>query len=92
MRIHSIVLGSVLMGAMLLSFSSAASAYRLQKPDGKACQADGKECQVYCTDDDHKNQLAGSMYWNGSVWTDGVKWDKDQDVEAKLITAANSCS
>jgi hypothetical protein len=29
------------------------------------------------------------MYWNGSVWTDGIKWDADRDVEARKIVAAN---
>ncbi len=92
MRIHSIALGGLLAGVALLLVSVPASAYHLQTKDGKDCSKDGTECQVYCTDDDHKGALAGSMYWNGSVWTDGVKWDKDQDVEAKKITAANSCS
>jgi hypothetical protein len=92
MRIHSMALGSLLVGIALLLVSVSASAYRLQTKDGKTCSKDGTECQVYCTDDDHKGTLAGSMFWNGSVWTDGVKWDENQDTEAKLITAANKCS
>jgi len=92
MRIHSMALGSLLAGCALMLVSVSASAYRLQTKDGKTCSKDGTECQVYCTDDDHKGTLAGSMFWNGSVWTDGVKWDENQDTEAKLITAANKCS
>jgi hypothetical protein len=92
MRIHSIALGSLLVGVAMLLVSVPAFAYRLQTKDGKACSTDGSECQVYCTDAAHNGSLAGSMYWNGSVWTDGVKWDKDQDAEAKKITDADSCS
>ena len=88
MRIHTTTSAALAAGLGLLLLSGAASAYRLQTPKGGACSKDGSECQVYCTDDDHKNQLAGSMYWNGSVWTDGVKSDEDQDAEAKKIMAA----
>ncbi len=94
MQIYPSVMGGVVVGIGLLLASSAASAYRLQTPNGGTCSKDGSECQVYCTDDAHKNKLAGSMYWNGSVWTDGVKADEDQDAEAKKIMAAfgSGCS
>lgn len=94
MRIHPAALGVAATGLGLLLVSSAASAYRLQTPKGGSCSKDGSECQVYCTDEAHKDKLAGSMYWNGSVWTDGVKSDEDQDTEAKKIMAAfgNGCS
>ena len=72
-------------GLILSIAATPASAYRLQKPNGDACSKDGTECQVYC---DNK-QLAGSMFWNGSVWTDGVKWDENQDAEARKIVNAN---
>ncbi len=62
--------------------STSSFAYRLE---GDGCGGNGKECKVYCD----TGQLAGSMYWNGSVWTDGVKWDKDKDKEAKAICKAN---
>ena len=71
--------------------SPPASAYQLKRtPDNGACKKDGSECRVYC-DNGH---LAGSMYWNGSVWTDGAKWDKDMDTMAKKIVAADgtACS
>jgi hypothetical protein len=62
--------------------STASFAYTLQ---GNGCGGNGEECKVYCDTGD----LAGSMYWNGSVWTDGVKSDPDKDEEAKKICAAN---
>lgn len=94
MQIRSTVLAALAVGMSLALASSPASAYRLQTTNGRTCTKDGAECQVYCTDDANKGQLAGSMFWNGSVWTDGVKWDEDQDAEARKITAAfgNSCS
>ena len=94
MGIHATVSSALIIGVGLLFISSTASAYRLQTANGGACSKDGSECQVYCTDDAHKNKLAGSMYWNGSVWTDGVKSDEDQDAEAKKIMAAfgSGCS
>lgn len=66
--------------------SSPALAYTTKKQsDGKACEKDGSACDVFC----NNGNRAGTMNWNGSVWTDGVKWDKDFDVEAKAICAAN---
>lgn len=66
--------------------AAPASAYQLKAAsNGAACKADGSTCNVYCDN----NQLAGAMNWNGSVWTDGVKWDKDKDAEARKIVAAN---
>ena len=66
----------------LASWASPAWAYTLQ---GSGCGKDGSECRVYC----NNGALAGVMYWNGSVWTDGTKWDPDRDTEAKAICAAN---
>jgi hypothetical protein len=41
-------------------------------------------CVVTCDN----GQQAGTMYWNGSQWSDGVRWHKDRDVLAKQIVAA----
>lgn len=72
--------------ALAVAAAAPASAYQLKKPpNGSACTKDGSECQVYCDN----GSLAGSMYWNGSVWTDGVKWDPDMDGEARKIVAAD---
>lgn len=60
----------------------AAFAYTLK---GAGCDGNGQECQVFCDN----GTLAGSMYWNGSYWTDGVKWDKSKDTQARKICAAN---
>jgi hypothetical protein len=66
---------------------SPACAYQLKlaSDNSKDCVADGSTCQVYC----NNGHLAGSMNWNGSVWTDGVKWNADKDAEARMITQAD---
>jgi hypothetical protein len=79
-----------ILSIVALAFIPAASpafAYQLKlaSDNSKDCQADGSTCQVYC----NNGHLAGSMNWNGSVWTDGVKWDKDKDVEARMICNAD---
>ena len=75
----------VTLGAVI-AIASSASAYQLRKPPrGDACAADGSPCDVYCDD----GGRAGTMYWNGSVWTDGVKSDPTMDGEARKIVKAN---
>lgn len=82
-------LSSFAAAALLLTWSEPASAHRLKHPSGGGpCVADGSTCLVYCND----GTLAGSMNWNGSVWTDGAKWDKDMNAEADKICAANGRS
>lgn len=74
--------------------AQSASAYRLEREmppataRGQECRADGSTCLVFCDN----GTRAGSMNWNGSVWTDGVKWDRDRDAEARNIVAANGSS
>ncbi len=69
----------------LILAASPASAYQLAKsPGGGDCPQDGSTCNVICDN----GYLAGSMNWNGNYWTDGVKWDKDRDGEARKIVAA----
>jgi hypothetical protein len=68
-------------GALLLA-PAAASAYSLS---GDGCGGNGNECVVYCS----TGARAGSMYYNGSVWTDGTKSATTRDAEAKKICAAN---
>ena len=70
---------------LLLVAASPASAYQLQGTSNGACMKDGSACTVRCDN----GQLAGTMYWNGSVWTDGVKSDPDMNAEAQKICAAN---
>jgi hypothetical protein len=70
----------------LFTTASSASAYQLVKSSGGgACTQDRSTCNVYCDN----GYLAGSMNWNGSVWTDGMKWDPDKDAEARKIVAAS---
>jgi hypothetical protein len=73
--------------ASAIAFVSPASAlaYSLKNATADGCGGDGSECVVYC----NNGQRAGSMYWNGSVWTDGVKWDQNREAEAEKICAAN---
>jgi len=71
---------------VLIIFASPALAYQLQSAStGAACMKDGSTCIVRCDN----GQLAGTMNWNGSVWTDGVKSDPDVNAEAQKICAAN---
>ena len=77
---------AVISGVILCVTATSASAYQLKKQSGGGpCGKDGSACDVYC----NNGQLAGSMFWNGSVWTDGGKWDSDMDAEAKKIVSAN---
>jgi hypothetical protein len=73
--------------ALALTIAAApASAYQLRSAsNGGSCSKDGSTCKVYCDN----GQLAGSMNWNGSVWTDGVKSDPDMNAEARKICVAN---
>jgi hypothetical protein len=73
---------SLTLFCVIVSWSSAALAYNLS---GAGCDGNGQECVVNC---DNGNR-AGSMVWNGNVWTDGSKSDRDKDREAKAICAAN---
>lgn len=80
------LLGLVATAVWLAMLPSPAFAYTTKSAkDGAACQKDGSTCNVYC----NNGQLAGSMNWNRSVWTDGVKWDADFNAEARKICAAN---
>lgn len=76
----------------LIFAASPASAYQLVKSTGGGgpCLQDGSTCKVICDN----GYLAGSMNWNGNYWTDGVKWDKDKDGEARKIvaTAGTACT
>lgn len=74
--------------ALLVAGSQGAAAYQLKKSNGTACTSDGSTCNVFCDN----GQLAGSMNWNGSVWTDGVKSDPDKDGLARKIVAANGAA
>jgi hypothetical protein len=71
--------------ALLIATTSASASQLRSASNGGSCGKDGSTCNVYCDN----GQLAGSMNWNGSVWTDGVKWDPDMNAEARKICAAN---
>ena len=70
---------------LAFALPSPAFAYTLKSATADGCGGDGTECVVYCDN----GARAGSMFWNGSVWTDGAKWDADRDAEASKIVAAN---
>lgn len=73
----------------LVAAATTANAYELRKPDGSPCEENGDPCNVYCRT---LGTLAGTMYWNGDEWSDGQRWDKNRDVVARAIVAANGTS
>ena len=84
MAFSSKFVSSGLIALVLLIAAGPVSACEVRGPNGGPCSKDGRTCNVYCG-----NELAGSMNWNGTVWTDGVKSDPDMDAEARKICAAN---
>jgi hypothetical protein len=74
-----------LIALSLLIAAGPVSAFQVRGPNGSPCSKDGSTCNVYCDN----GELAGSMNWNGTVWTDGVKSDPDMNAEARKICAAN---
>jgi hypothetical protein len=76
---------SVTATALFVIASPAPASQLRSASNGGACAKDGSTCNVYCDN----GQRAGSMNWNGSVWTDGVKWSPDMTEEARKICAAN---
>lgn len=42
---------------------------------------------VYCGTDD--KVFVGTMYWNGSRWSDGLRWHEIKEELAKLMAAAH---
>jgi hypothetical protein len=49
-----------------------------------SCNSSNDACLVKCDN----GQSAGTMYWNGSQWSDGVRWGKDKNEVAKKMVAA----
>lgn len=70
--------------ALVLATAPAAFAYTTTKADGSGCVTDGSACLVRCA----SGVLAGTMYWNGTRWSDGVRSNADMDIVAKEIVAA----
>lgn len=72
--------GSILTIGLVIAigFSDIAFAYSV------SCNSAGDTCVVTCAN----GQRAGVMYWNGSQWSDGVRFNKDKNVLAKQIVAA----
>jgi len=59
-------------------FLSIAEAYSL------GCDQSGTSCKVTCDN----GQPAGTMYWNGSRWSDGLRSSTDKDQLARQMVAA----
>lgn len=59
-------------------FISTAAAYSL------GCDQSGNSCKVTCDNGQH----AGTMYWNGSQWSDGIRSSTNKDQLARQIVAA----
>ncbi len=65
-----------------LTFAGAAQAYTL------TCDQSGSSCKVTCAN----GESAGTMYWNGSKWSDGLRSNADKDLLAKEMVAAQGTS
>jgi hypothetical protein len=78
-------IGLIALALVLVWAPAPAFAYTTKKADGSGCTRDGSACHVYCDN----NALAGTMYWNGARWSDGLRSDPDKDVVARQIVAAN---
>ena len=61
-----------------LAVTGTASAWSLKCND-----ADDK-CAVYCKN----GNFVGDMFWNGSNWSDGLRWDKDRNKVAQQMVDA----
>jgi hypothetical protein len=70
----------VLCGLAALAVAGTAYAYTLE------CKGDA--CKVYCKN----KQFVGTMYWNGSRWSDGVRSDPDKDKVASQMVRAQGSS
>lgn len=64
---------------MVISFASLAHAYSIQY------NGDKTEAKVYCDNRD----LAGTFFWNGTQWSNGVNSGTDIDALAKKQVALN---
>lgn len=53
-------------------------------PYGLDCDSSGISCKVFCSN----GEYAGTMYWNGSKWSDGIRSDTDKFKLARQIVKA----
>ena len=67
-----------LIAVAIISIASSAFAYSMK------CTADGISCNVLCDN----GYDAGTIYWNGTVWTNGVVSNKDREVLARSLVAS----
>lgn len=49
-----------------------------------SCNSSGTTCTVTCDN----REVAGTMYWNGTRWSDGIRSSTDRDDLARQIVAA----
>jgi hypothetical protein len=73
---------AAMVGLAMGAFITPASAYQLD------CEKEA--CTVKCDN----GEAIGTMYWNGSKWSDGVRADPDKHVVARMMVAAwgSSCT
>lgn len=69
-----------LLGSLLAA--TAAYAYSI------SCNSANDACTVTCDN----RQPVGTMYWNGSVWSDGIRSNKDKDELAKQMVRAQGAA
>ncbi len=67
-------------GLAALAMGGTAYAYTLD------CKGDA--CKVYC----NNKQFVGTMYWNGSKWSDGQRSDANRDKVASQMVKAQGSS
>jgi hypothetical protein len=70
---------SSLLLALAIGFAGAADATKLVPKTSDSYD-------VYCGRNDEV--FVGTMYWNGTQWSDGLRWHKDKEELAKLMVAA----
>lgn len=52
-----------------------------------SCNSSNDRCTVTCDN----GEAAGTMYWNGTQWSDGIRWSKDRDeLAGKMVAAQGS--
>lgn len=74
---------TVAIAVPIILFATAAMAYTISASTGGPCTKDSGECIVRC----NNKTVAGSMDWNGNVWTNGESWSQTKDGEAKKLVA-----
>ena len=71
-----------------LALCSCAFAFGVAYAYSLDCDSKGESCKVTC----NNGQFVGTMYWNGSKWSDGLRWDTDKNALARKMVEAQGTS